>query len=247
MADWHEHDEFWATVEPILFTGPRLAGAPAEVERAVLLAALAPGAPVLDLCCGVGRHSVEFARRGFAVTGVDRTRRFLDQARAWAREAGVAVEFVEADMRDFCRPGAFAAAVNLFTSFGYFEDAADDLRVAENVCRSLRPGGAFIVDILGKEILARVFCERDWHAEADGTLVIEERSVRPGWEWVDGRWIILRGERREEIRLATRMYSSGELKALLLSAGFSRVGVYSDLAGHPYDNKANRLVAVAWT
>jgi SAM-dependent methyltransferase len=245
MEQWHENDEFWANLEPILFTDQRLANAPIEVDRVVALAGLTAGAALLDLCCGVGRHTLELARRGFAVTGVDRTRRYLDEAARRLAAAGQAAELVEADMREFCRPDSFDAAVNLFTSFGYFEDLEDDRRVVENVCESLRPGGAFVMDLLGKEILARIYSERDWHREPDGTLVIEERSVRPGWEWVDGCWIILRGHRRTEVRLSTRMYSAVELTGLLRSAGFSSVDIHGDLSGRPYDHAATRLVAVA--
>ena len=66
--------------------------------------------------------ALELARRGFRVTGVDRTRLYLERAARRAREEGLEVELVREDMRRFRRPEAFAAAVNLFTSFGYFDD-----------------------------------------------------------------------------------------------------------------------------
>src|SRR5687768_4028043 len=89
--------------------GGRGAGAAGEVEQALaLLGPLPAGAAVLDLCCGVGRHSIELARRGFCVTGVDRFEPFLDRARSAAADAGVSVEWVRDDMRSFRRPGGFA-------------------------------------------------------------------------------------------------------------------------------------------
>lgn len=95
---------------------------------------------MLDLCCGPGRHVLEFARRGFRVTGVDRTQRYLEAARATALSEGLAVELVQADMRDFSRPPTFDLALNLFSSFGYFAEAADDLQVLKNLNASLAPG-----------------------------------------------------------------------------------------------------------
>src|SRR3989475_11807180 len=88
-----------------------------------------PGATVLDLCCGPGRHALEFARRGFQVTGVDRTARYLETARTAARGAGLTIELVQEDMRSFHRPATLALALNLFSSFGYFAAASEDLTV----------------------------------------------------------------------------------------------------------------------
>ena len=77
---WHEQDTFWDTVAPTMFTQQRWKDAPAEVKQVVSLLGIEPGVHILDLCCGVGRHSLELARRGFCVTGVDRTRPYLDRA-----------------------------------------------------------------------------------------------------------------------------------------------------------------------
>lgn len=153
---WYEQDNFWATFEPVLFTQQRITGAGEEVEQLVSLLDLQKPLSICDLCCGVGRHSLELARRGFEVTGVDRTPRYLGRARARAKDEGLNVEFVEADVRNFSRPEVFDVVVNLFTSFGYFEDARDDKKVLENVYKSLKSSGKLIVELRGKEALARI-------------------------------------------------------------------------------------------
>ena len=76
-------------------------------------------------------------------------------------------------MREFVRPEAFDAAINLFTSFGYFEDPAEDLQVAKNLFHSLKPGGALVMDLVGKEVLSRIFLPRDWQELADGSLFLQ--------------------------------------------------------------------------
>lgn len=241
---WHERDAFWALTADSMFTARRRADAAAEVERVIALAGVAPGARVLDMPCGIGRHALEFARCGFTVTGVDRTRGYLDETRAQAASQGVDLELVQADMREFVRPGAYDLALNLFTSFGYFEDQEDDRRVCRNFARSLRPGGALVMDMAGKEVLARDFQERAWREE-EGTLVLEEREVTRDWTWMRARWTLVRDGRRHEVFLEHRIYSAAELRALLLDCGFASVEAFGGLDGRPYDRHAARLVVVA--
>ena len=241
---WHEQDAFWETVEPILFTQRRWSDASAEVEKIISLLGLQPGMSVLDLCCGVGRYALELARRGFCVTGVDRTQAYLDKASKQAIIEGLKVEFVQEDMRAFCRSDAFDAVMNLFTSFGYFENQEEDRQVAMNIYRSLKVGGVFLIEMMGKEVLARIFQERTWH-EQDGVLILEERKVSRNWSWIENRWIMFKDNSRTELRLSHRIYSAIELTSLLTECGFVHADVYGDLAGSVYDQAAKRLVVVA--
>ena len=245
MSEWHESDAFWEDTAPFVFDQARLKSASEEAEQVLKLLGLPDGAAILDLGCGVGRHSLEFARRGMRVTGVDRTEGYLERARAESAEQGLDVEWVRADMREFRRENVFDAAVSLLTSFSYFADPAEDRRVAENVLASLKPGGRFVIDLMGKEVLARIFREKDWHEEPDGTLLLEERRVTQEWGQLQARWIIIRDGARNEHRFTLRLYSAAELSRLLRDAGFSTVTAYGSLAGAPYDEKAERLVLVA--
>ena len=245
MTDWYDDDSFWETFQNYMFDPRRLALTVAEVDQMIALFGLKSGAAVLDLCCGIGRHSIEFARRGFKVTGVDRTTPYLDQARASASKENLKIEFVLSDMREFSRPAAFDAALNFFTAFGYFENAADDAKVARNLLESLKPGGRLIVDMNGKEIMARKFRERDWGTREDGAIVLEERRVLDGWKRIESRWTWIRGGERRSSTLVVRLYSGVELESLLREVGFQEVGLYGSLGATPYDQNAERLVAVA--
>ena len=245
MRPWHEQDDFWEAFEPTLFGQRQWSAAPIEVDGIISLLQLQPGVCILDLCCGPGRHSLEFARRGFRVTGVDRTRRYLDEAATQAEREGLQIEFVHEDMRNFSRPNAFDAVINAYTSFGYFEVPQEDHRVAMNISRSLKPGGVLMMEMMGKEVLARIFQERSWREE-EGVLVLEERKLSDGWSWIDVRWILFKDGKRLEQRLSHRLYSAAELTSLLTACGFARTEVYGDLAGHPYDHTAKRLVVVGY-
>lgn len=245
VKPWHDDDRFWKTWGPLLFTERRLADAPSEVERLLKLVRVPEGGQVLDLCCGVGRHALEFARRGFRVAGVDRTRAYLAQARRQAKKERLDVEFVLDDMRRFRRPGTFDLVVNLFTAFGYFRNPKDDRRVAKNICDSLKPGGVFVMDLMGKERLAKIFLDRIWHEEPDGTIVLQEHKLADDWGWIDNRWILIRKGRQRTFHISHRLYSAVELRTLLKECGFRKVQAFGDFFGLPYDHNATRLVMVA--
>ena len=215
-----------------------------EIDRTTALLGVEPGAAILDMCCGPGRHSLELARRGYRVTGVDRTAAYLEQARQQAQEEGLTLELVENDMRHFYRPNSFDGAMLMYTSFGYFEDPTENLQVIANVYRSLKGRGALIMDMMGKEVLARVFRERDWD-EVDDAIILQQRKGSKDWSWLENRWIALEDQQRYEIEVSHWIYSATELSDMLKECGFSSVDVYGDLEGAPYDHTAKRLVAVA--
>ena len=244
LKAWHEDDRFWEKVSPIVFGQQCRESTAPQINQITALLGLKPPLMILDLCCGLGRHSMELARRGFAVTGVDRTAIYLEKAKKQAAAEKLQIEFIQEDMRKFCRPDTFEIVLNFYTSFGYFENPAEDRRVIVNMEKSLKKGGRLVMDMAGKEILARIFRERDWHEE-DGVIWLEERKVSKDWTWIDNRWILLRGDKRDEFRVSHRLYSAAELAALLKDCGFRSVDIYGNLAGAPYDHTAERLVVVA--
>jgi len=225
---WYEQDEFWRLIEPLLLNSERKLSAVKEVEQIVSLLKLQPGAKICDLCCGPGRHSLELADLGYCVTGVDRTGLYIEQAKNKADEEGLDIRFVQKDMRSFCEPNAFYAVINIFTSFGYFEEAKDDRLVLENVYNSLKEGGKFLMDIIGKEVLARIFQEKRWYEEED-TLILEEAKLSEDRSSIENRWIIIKDNKKDEYRFTLRLYSAAGLSKLLKSCGFGQVEAYGDL------------------
>jgi len=238
---WFEDPAFWDGFKDVMFHKERLAGTLPDVDALVGLLGLSPPARILDLPCGFGRHSIELARRGFAVTGVDLHEPFLAEARA----AAPSIEWIRADMREFIRPGAFDAVLNLFTSFGYFEDSEDDRRVARNALESLKPGGAFVIEMKGKEVLAAKYEERRWDELDDGSRLIVLHTVEDGWRGVRTEWTLLKGDERREGHFRTRLYAGTELERLLLETGFADVKLFGSLDGQSYGPGAPRLVSVA--
>lgn len=218
----------------------------AEVSAVIKLLGLSPGDAVLDLACGWGRHSLELARRGLRVTGLDLSGSLLAHARRRAARAHLAVGWVQADMRELPWTAEFDAVLSLFSSLGYFLSDAEDLRVLRAVRRALRPGGVFLLETMHRDLIARDFAERDWWAMDDGTTVWVEREFdavagvsheRTRWLRADGR----SGEKRH----ALRVRSATEWATLFATAGLQPLGWYGGWDASPFTRDSERLIVVA--
>jgi SAM-dependent methyltransferase len=245
MTEWYADERFWQAFYPFLFGEKRFDEARTQVEPLVGALELAGDESILDLCCGPGRFTVPLALRGFAVTGVDRSPFLLGKAREHAAGQNADVEWVQQDMREFSRPGAFDVVLNLFTSFGYFEDENEDLAVLRNMHASLVPGGKLLMDLSSKEWVGKVF--QPVHAEEveDGSILVERHRIEDGWERIVNEWILIRGESVERFHFTHRLYSGRELRDRLDTAGFTDVRLMGGLDGRPFDHEAERLVVLA--
>lgn len=136
---------------PILYSHRDEAEAEGFISRLLDVLAPTPQAQFLDLACGRGRHSQYIHRRGFDVTGLDLSPKSIAAAQAWS-ESGL--RFAVHDMRQPI-PGTFDYILNLFTSFGYFENPGDNLVVLRNVARSLRLEGTFVLDFFNLQVVLR--------------------------------------------------------------------------------------------
>jgi SAM-dependent methyltransferase len=241
---WHENDELWAELEPALCDESMLQAAVTEARQAAALLRVEPGAHLLDLGCGPGRHAIELARLDYRVTGVDRTAGYLDRARQRASDLGLEIELVRETMLGFRRDEVFDGAINLLSSFGYFEERKDDLQVMRNLHASLKPGARAAVDVMGKEILPRLFVQRHWQELKGGRFWLSDREMLPGWEKMRNHWVFVGGGERKEFVFEHRIYSGLELADLMRQAGFAEVSVFGGFDGQPYDRNAARLVAV---
>jgi 2-polyprenyl-3-methyl-5-hydroxy-6-metoxy-1,4-benzoquinol methylase len=241
--EWFDNDEFWRVMYPFVFSERRFEESLEQVEQTVAL--LKPrGRAVLDLCCGPGRFSVPLAQKGFAVTGVDRTRFLLGKAKARAKAAKVSIEWIRNDMRDFVRAGAFDAVISMFTSFGYFEDKQDDLVVLRNMITSLRPGGVCLIEVLGKERLAAIFRPTTSERLADGSVVVMRHEIFDGWTRIRNEWIVIRKDTAKSFRFHHTIYSGQELRDRMEQVGFRDVRLYGSLTGDAYAPGSPRLVVV---
>ncbi len=245
MTEWFENDTFWQEMYPHMFSEARLSMAGGEVDKVFALTGFQKG-NVLDLCCGPGRHSVAFAKKGCQVTGVDRTPYLLKKAREKAQAERVEIEWVQEDMRRFQRPETYDLAVNMLTSLGYFDDQQEDVLVLTNLYQSLKPGGICVLDMMGREVLARDFHPTVSEKHDDGSILVQRREEVDEWGRLRNERILIQGENAWSFHFQQRIYSGLELKEHMLQVGFAPVKLFGNLNGEEYGPTATRLVAVGW-
>jgi SAM-dependent methyltransferase len=243
VNEWFQNENFWREFFPVLFPVESFNQASDQVDKLLALTKFA-GHAVLDLCCGPGRHALALAKHGFSVTGVDLSPYLLSCAESRAAQLGISVEWINQDMRHFCRNNAFDLICNMTTSFGYFEDEKDNFAVLRNVWQGLRSGGIFVIDSASKEIVARKWRDSFCSEFADGTMLIQKSQVSNDWCRLRNDWILIKAGKVHRFTYHHALYSGLELKERVLAAGFSEVHLFGDLNGTPYGTDAGRLIVL---
>ncbi len=244
MSQWFEDESFWIDMYPFLFPRKRMEEADFEIEKLLNLIEF-KGDSVLDLCCGPGRHAISLAKRGFSVTAVDRTSFFLEKGRQRAKSEKLDIEFVLQDMLSFKRPESFDLALNLWTSFGYFDRKEDDLTVLDNIYQSLKAGGVCLIDLFGKETLAEDFQPTTSDELADGTILVQRHKIFDNWTRIRNEWILIKNGIAKSYTFHHTLYSGQELMDRLERVGFTDIRLFGDYEGTEYGPEARRLIAAA--
>ena len=214
-----------------------------QVDGIIAYLELQPDASVLDLACGHGRIAVPLAQRGYRVTGLDLSKVLLGQARRAAKKAGVKITWHRGNMQDIPWNDVFDASINIFSSFGYFDEAGN-LRVLEGVARALKPGGRFLIDVMNRDWRVRQELDRHWF-EAGDLIVLAD----PWFDPVTGRsgetWRWQEEHEWQSMELDVRLYTATELKQMIEAAGMRWLTVYGGWEGEPFDPRARRMIAIA--
>jgi SAM-dependent methyltransferase len=193
---------------------------------------------VLDLGCGAGRHSRALCERWLTV-GLDLSAALLKIARREMPDA----PYVRADMRELpFAPESFDLVVNLFTSFGYFEDDLENERVLVRVCDALRRGGTLVIDFLNASQVRSDLVPYDERVE-HGITIEQTRSISPDDRFVE-KTIRLR-ERGKEYIERVRLLTPRDLERMLDVAGFAVVARIGDYAGAPWSETSPRAILFA--
>lgn len=237
--DWWQ-DFFSGLATEFWHAFPTPAQTRAEVDLALGLLSPAPGAHLLDVPCGDGRHARDAIARGFRVDAVDASAALLAYANATPLPAGL--RFHERDMRDLPWRATFDAAWCLGNSFGYLGDAGDAAFLAA-VRVALRPGARFLVDLTVVEALLPNLVPRRWY-EAGGITFLSEVAFDPVTGIVRSDYTLLRGNERERKTAFSCVRSCREAVALFTAAGFAEVRVVGP-DGLPFRTGTPRAFVVA--
>lgn len=189
---------------------------------------LKPGMKILDLACGHGRHTIEFARRGYNMTGQDINSYFLKIAKQSAKEANVNIQWIQQDIRDIPFENEFDMVFNI-SAFGYLEDDEDDQRIIDQVAKALKFNGKFVIDIINREAIIRFYKEKDWHELSDGTKILCGRK----FDLVSGHnreklIKVSKGGREETLFVTTRQYTLVELIKMCNKSGLQFTKAYGN-------------------
>ncbi|MEO8578922.1 MAG: methyltransferase domain-containing protein [Gemmatimonadales bacterium] len=213
-----------------------------EAERAIeLIAANLAGKEirsVLDLGCGTGRHTRVLRERWWTV-GLDLSMALLRIARVESPDA----PYIRADMRELSfADESFDLVVNLFTSFGYFEDDREHERVLSCVCASMKRGGTLVIDFLNASQVRRDLVPYDEQVE-NGITIEQHRAISPDNRFVE-KTIRLR-ERGKEYIERVRLFSPRDLERMLDAAGFKVEKLFGDYAGANWSDDSPRTILFA--
>ncbi|HJP61225.1 MAG TPA: methyltransferase domain-containing protein [Gemmatimonadaceae bacterium] len=193
---------------------------------------------VLDLACGAGRHSKILEERWWTV-GLDLSMSLLKIARREAKDA----PYVRADMREIpFAADSFDLVVNLFTSFGYFDDDREHVRVLACVWSSLKRGGMLVIDFLNAAQVRESLVPYDERVE-NGVTIEQHRRISPDNRFVEKR-ITLRDSGKDYIE-RVRLLSPKDLERMLITAGFEVVKLFGDYAGSSWSESSPRTILFA--
>lgn len=216
-----------------------------EIARLIDVMGLPVGARILDVPCGQGRHAHLLAEAGYDVHGVDLSPDLL--ALAVQRGTGPGLKYVRGDMRRLSAAWSsrFDAVINLFTSFGFFLDPADDARVIGEFARVLKPGGLLVWHGGSRDGVMAKFLERDWWTTRNGTVIGHERAFDPlsGVMTVRSTWRGPKtsGEREHRIRL----YTATRVAELCRDAGLIVAQAYDGWRDRPLSRTSSEMLLVA--
>jgi SAM-dependent methyltransferase len=179
-----------------------------------------------DLACGTGTTAVELARRGIRMYAVDASPQMCRLARRKAREAGVRMRVLHADMRSFRLPETADLVTCEFDAVNHVPRKADLDRVARAVARALRPGGWFFFDVNNRLAFEKVWTGT-WRHELPGVVMV----MRGGYDrrrqkgWTVAEWFIRKGNRwrRTLERVEQVSWTATEIRQSLRHAGFSSI------------------------
>ncbi len=203
-----------------------------------------PGSKILDLMSGIGRYSVNLAKRGYEVVGIDMSPLFRRRAMSWAKREKLDPRKIRLYYGDSRRAvpllrrkgeSGFKAITIMGTSVGYHGETAD-ARMLKDVHRVVAPQCLLVVETVNRDFLVKNFEERGVAKMVDNVELHENRKLNLANSSMENLWTFYQKSRDNtlkvlaEIPLTHRVYSLHELKGLIEKAGWNFVSSYGSLS-----------------
>lgn len=193
---------------------------------------------ILDLACGKGRHSVYLNSLGYNVTGVDLSENSIAFAKQFENET------LHFDVHDMCEPYSktFDSVFNLFTSFGYFEDEADNLKTINAIKANLNATGFGVIDFMNSHYITNNLISED-KKSVDGIDFYQKRTYENGYIIKDISFTVEKQKHQYQERV--RAFTLNDFEDLFEKAGVYLLDVFGDYKLQKYDkNTSERLVMI---
>lgn len=221
-----------------------------QVDFVIQMLHLRGGEKILDLACGFGRHSLELARRGFSVTGVDITPAYIQFAKEAAQKEGLCADFFCQDIREIRFEHEFDVVLSMADgAVGYLENDTENLKIFTSVSKALKHGGKYFMDIMNGSYADAHFPCRLWEA-GNQCLTLSE------FEWNHETRVMLYGQHDFEYgQLLSkpninegnpiRLYTLAEIRGILSSLGMDVTASYGNFDGRPASDSQIQLLICA--
>lgn len=198
---------------------------------------------ILDIACGAGRHSILFAQKGLKVTAIDLSKKLIHLAKQSSNELKLKINFIICDLRALPIVKQFDLVVNLFTSFGYFDDDDENYNIVRTAFKHTKKNGYFILDYFNSAFvrnnLIPVTVENlpggmiTQHRSIEGNRVIKKISV----ENKNGK---------KQYLESVRLYDKVEIEKIISETGFKILYEFGNFRGNAFDLKdSERIIIIA--
>lgn len=221
-----------------------------EIEGIQRLCALKPGDKILDCPSGYGRHSLALASAGYDVVGADINDQFLAVADKGLQASRLHnIRFIKKNMRDLDFSSEFDAAINMFYSFGFFEDEKDNIKSLENFCRALKPSGKFLMHthVTVPRFMKGLIKTHEIRNLKSSDKLELFRQYNEATKREEGQWFLLKGtgEKQASEPYSMRIYTDKEFASMCHNVGFKNVDIFGDWNGTKYKDESDLMIVVA--
>lgn len=238
MGDWFK-DWFNTPYYHILYKSRDTQEAAAFIDNLIEYLTPPTDSKFLDVACGKGRHSINLNSKGYDVTGMDISPQSIAEANT---RQNPTLRFFVADMRKPFADNEYDIALNLFTSFGYFEDRNDNVLALQNILKALKPNGIFVLDYFNAEKILSCLVPQDTKVEEGIEFNISKQVV-------DGRIVktisFEAGGRHHTYTEKVEAKTKADFEKLFDKAGFIVTALFGDYQLRPFDAiQSDRLIFV---
>ena len=202
-----------------------------------------PGAKVLDLACGAGRHSILFAKNGYDVTSVDLSENLLNVARKSAEELMLNINIIKSDLRLLNLADRFQLIINLFTSFGYFEQDFENEKIIKIVEQQLNENAYFVLDFFNVVHLKKNLIPISYD-KVEEAIIRQERTFDQ--DRIVKKITVIKKNSERIYFESVRAYSKSELSRMILKNGLKIIKIFGDYSGNAFDeDNSSRIIIIA--